>query len=234
MSSENTDKSAEITKEVKIHESILSKNELHAAQIKEHFTETKTLCLNIISSPGSGKTTLLEKTAAALKDKYSIGFLIGDIETERDADRIRKQGVQALQLTTGGACHLESSLIQRGIKLMEDENGKPFDILFIENVGNLVCPTSYDLGESIRVVLISTPEGDDKPAKYPMALRTSNVFIISKVDITEHFDFDIKKIKHEALSLNPYLEVIELSSKTGVGFDKWVELLEQSLKKVKG
>lgn len=214
------------TESVDINTSIFSRNEEIAHEIRHRLDHSKTLCINFISSPGAGKTTLMEQTALRLKDKYKLAFLIGDLETERDAERIRKQGVFAFQLTTGGACHLEAPLISKGIDIVEKQMGAP-DILFIENVGNLVCPSSYDLGEHIRVVMISTPEGDDKPAKYPVAFRSSNAFLITKTDIVEHFDFDIDKISMEAQSLNPYLDIMRISSKTGEGLDQWIEYIEK-------
>lgn len=217
---------------IQVNHSILSNNDTHAAENRSYFHENGILCINLISSPGSGKTTLMEKTASILKDKYNLAFLIGDLETERDADRIRNQGVPAFQLTTAGACHLEAPLVRKGYDILEKENGKP-DILFIENVGNLVCPTSYALGEEIRVVLVSSPEGDDKPAKYPTAFRTSHLFGITKVDVAEHFDFDIAKIRKEALSLNPYLDVMELSSKTGDGIDEWIQYITDKVEHLK-
>jgi hydrogenase nickel incorporation protein HypB len=220
--------------EVHVHQNILSHNDIHADENRKLFHENKTLCVNIISSPGSGKTTLLEKTAAILKDKYKLAFLIGDLETDRDAQRIRKQGVPAFQLTTAGACHLEAPLISVGLKILESQMKDHPQILFIENVGNLVCPSAYDLGEEIRVVLVSSPEGDDKPAKYPTVFRSSHIFLITKTDVSEHFDFSQEKIKQEALMLNPYLEVLELSSKTGAGLDKWIEFIENSYKKLAG
>lgn len=215
-------------KTVDVNQSLLKSNEEAAARNRRHFTEKGIFAVNLISSPGSGKTTLLEKTIEALKDEINIGVLEGDIETELDADRIRAKGVPAVQLTTGGACHLESSLIHKGFHSLEHQiNGKKLDILFIENVGNLVCPSFFDLGEHLRVVLISVPEGHDKPLKYPKAIRTSQVLVISKADLTPHFDFDMEKIKKDALSLNPSLKILETSAKTGEGLGEWIDLLKE-------
>ncbi|HDH01209.1 MAG TPA: hydrogenase accessory protein HypB, partial [Nitrospirae bacterium] len=164
----------------------------------------------------------------ALKDDISMAVLEGDIETEIDAERIRKKGVPAVQLTTGGACHLESSLIHKGFHKLEHQlNNKKLDLLFIENVGNLVCPSFFELGEHIRVVLVSVPEGPDKPLKYPKAFKTSQVFIITKSDLVPHFDFDVESVKKAALSLNPSLKVFVLSAKTGEGLDEWFEFLKK-------
>ncbi len=220
-------------RQVSVNQSLLSHNEAHAAENRSYFHNNGVLCVNLISSPGSGKTSLMEETARRLKEKYRLGFLIGDLETERDAERVRKQGVSAFQLTTAGACHLEAPLIMKGYDHLKKEIGGDPDILFIENVGNLVCPSSYDLGEEIRVVMVSTPEGDDKPAKYPTAFRSSHVFMVTKIDIAEYLDFDMDKVEKEAVTLNPYLETFRVSSKTGEGIDGWIEFIEQRFKRLK-
>ncbi len=217
---------------VKLEQSLLKSNNEYAERNKKLFNEKGITAINLISSPGSGKTTLLERTIEALKDKLSIGVLEGDIETERDAERIRAKGAKALQLTTGGACHLEAPLVNKGFLTLEKEfNGKEPDILFIENVGNLVCPASFYLGEHQRVVSVSVPEGPDKPAKYPKAFKTSDVFIITKIDLLPYFDFDVEKVKKEALSINPKLKVLAISSKTGEGLEDWYNYLEGLVKK---
>ena len=219
------------TKTVDINQSLLKKNEDAAINNRKHFDEKGILVINLISSPGSGKTTLLEKTIETLHPDISIGVLEGDIETELDADRIRARGAPAIQLTTGGACHLESELIHKGFHQLEKGlDGKKLDILFIENVGNLVCPAYFDLGEHVRIVLISVPEGPDKPLKYPKAIRTSHVLVISKSDLLPYFDFNVEKIKKDALSLNPHLKIIITSAMTGEGLDEWIELLKKELK----
>lgn len=219
------------TKTVDINQSLLKKNEDAAISNRKHFDEKGVLVMNLISSPGSGKTTLLEKTIEKLKPDISIGVLEGDIETELDAERIRAKGVPAVQLTTGGACHLESDLIHKGFHELENGlDGKKLDILFIENVGNLVCPAYFDLGEHFRTVLISVPEGPDKPLKYPKAIRTSHILIISKSDLLPYFDFEIEHLKKDALSLNPHLTIIVTSAVTGEGLDQWCELLKKEIK----
>ncbi len=216
------------SKTIDVNQSLLKSNEEAAAGNRKHFNEKGIYAVNLISSPGSGKTTLLEKTIESLKDHISIGVLEGDIETDLDAERIRAKGVPAVQLTTGGACHLESALIHKGFHKLEHQlNGKKLEILFIENVGNLVCPSFFDLGEHIRVVLISVPEGHDKPIKYPKAIKTSQVLIITKADLLEHFDFDIERIRKDALSLNPSIKILITSAKTGEGLDGWLELLRK-------
>ncbi|MBI5409152.1 MAG: hydrogenase nickel incorporation protein HypB [Nitrospirae bacterium] len=213
-------------KVIDVNQSLLKANDEAAYANRKHFNEEGILAVNLISSPGSGKTTLLEKTIDALKHEIGIGVLEGDIETELDAERIRKKGVPAVQLTTGGACHLDSMLVHKGFHLLKLQlKGKRLDVLFIENVGNLVCPSFFDLGEHLRVVLISVPEGHDKPLKYPKAIKTSQALIISKSDLVPHFDFDMEKIKKDALSLNPRLKIIETSAKTGEGLNEWINFL---------
>ena len=220
---------------VEVKQSLLRENERVAEINRQHFDEKGILAINLISSPGSGKTTLLEKTIEALKDEFKIGVLEGDIETERDAERVRAKGAAAVQLTTGGACHLEAPLVHKGFHALEKQmGGEAPDILFIENVGNLVCPSSFYLGEHVRVVLVSVPEGPDKPAKYPKAFKTSNVFIITKADLLPYFDFDVEKVKKEALSLNPNLRIFVVSSKTGEGLNEWFDYLKELVGKKKG
>jgi len=216
---------------IEIKKSLLSENDRVAQSNRKHFDEHGILAVNLISSPGSGKTTLLERTIEALKGEFKIGVLEGDIETERDAERVRNKGAFAVQLTTGGACHLEAPLVHKGFHALEKQmNGYP-DILFIENVGNLVCPSSFYLGEHIRVVLISVPEGSDKPAKYPKAFITSDVFVITKVDLLPYFDFDLEVVKREALSLNPKLKIFALSAKSSEGMENWLNFLREEISK---
>lgn len=220
------------TRVVDVNQSLLKSNAEAAAGNKKHFEEKGILAINLISSPGSGKTALLEKTIEGLGDKISIGVLEGDIETDLDAERIRAKGVPVVQLTTGGGCHLESALVHKGFHLLEHQlDGKKLDILFIENVGNLVCPSFFDLGEHMRVVLVSVPEGHDKPVKYPKAVKTSQVLIISKSDLVPYFDFDMERIKKDARALNPALEIFVMSSKTGEGMEEWKSFLQQEARK---
>jgi len=212
---------------IKVHQSLLAANDAIAAENRDHFDAMGIMAINMISSPGSGKTTLLEKTIERLKGTIRIGVIEGDIETDRDAQRIRAKGVPVVQLTTGGACHLDAAQIHKGLHLLEKEpGGDKLDLLFIENVGNLVCPATFDLGEHQRVVLVSVPEGPDKPAKYPKAFISSQLFIITKTDLLPYFDFPVAEAKAEALHLNPKLTVMDLSATTGVGFDDWIEYLQ--------
>ncbi|MFH1214933.1 MAG: hydrogenase nickel incorporation protein HypB [Pseudomonadota bacterium] len=213
-------------KRVEVNQSLLAANDALAEKNRKHIEAMGAVAINMISSPGSGKTTLLEKTIEKLKGELRIGVIEGDIETERDADRIRAKGVPVVQLTTGGACHLDAALTHKGLHALEDQlEEKKLDLLFIENVGNLVCPATFDLGEHQRVVLISVPEGPDKPAKYPRAFISSQIFVISKTDLLPYFDFSPEEAGKEALQLNPALRVMSLSATTGEGLDQWIDYL---------
>ncbi len=213
---------------VDVYESLFAANRALAQENRKHFDSRGLVVINMISSPGSGKTTLLEKTIEALNDEIRIGVIEGDIETDRDAERIRAKGVPAVQLTTGGACHLDAAQVHRGFHLLEQEvGGKDIRLLFIENVGNLVCPAAFDLGEHQRMVALSVPEGSDKPAKYPKAFSTSQLFLISKTDLLPYFDFSLDEARREALQINPDLETIECSAVSGAGFDQWLDWLRR-------
>ncbi|HYA49462.1 MAG TPA: hydrogenase nickel incorporation protein HypB, partial [Burkholderiales bacterium] len=186
-------------KDVIVLKDLLGTNTRIAAEIRRELRSRGILCVNLLSSPGSGKTALLEGLADRLKARFRMAVIEGDIETERDAERIRARGVAAWQITTGGACHLEAKMVGRVLA------GVPTDVdfLFIENVGNLVCPAGYDLGEGLRCVLLSSPEGDDKPQKYPQAFATADVLILTKSDLIPMLPFDPQKAAAEALALNP-------------------------------
>ncbi len=216
------------TKTVDVHASLFAANDALAKANREHFNEVGAVALNLISSPGSGKTTLLEQTIDALKGEIKIGVIEGDIETERDALRIRAKGVPVIQLTTGGACHLDAAMIHKGFhRLQKEPGGEDIDLLFIENVGNLVCPATFDLGEHERVVLVSVPEGPDKPAKYPKAFTSSHTFLVTKTDLLPYFDFPVQEAVGDALRLNPKLRTMCLASKTGDGMETWLNYLRE-------
>lgn len=216
-------------KEVLVLEDILGSNKKIASSIRKKLEDNGILAVNLLSSPGSGKTTLLEKIGLRLKDRYKVGVIEGDIETERDAERIRKIGLPAWQITTHGACHLEAKMLAR----IFDQIPADLDFLFIENVGNLVCPASFDLGESLRFVLLSVPEGDDKPRKYPEAFITSQVFIITKADLLPYLPFDADRATAEALEINPKLEVFRTSALTGEGIEPLCQYLEKKLQELR-
>lgn len=216
---------------VEVNKSLLEANNRQGDANRAHIERMGAVAINLISSPGSGKTTLLEHTIDALGTEVRIGVIEGDIETERDADRIRAKGVAAVQLTTGGACHLDAPMVHKGLHALEDqaetnENNKKYDLIFIENVGNLVCPATFYLGEHKRVVLVSVPEGSDKPAKYPTTFRGADLFIISKTDLLNFFDFSLDEAKKEALAIQPDLEIMPLSATTGVDFGDWIDWLK--------
>ncbi len=213
---------------VDINRSLFAANDAMARSNREHFDAENLVVVNLISSPGSGKTTLLEHTIDRIGKEIKIGVIEGDIETDRDAERIRAKGVPAVQLTTGGACHLDASMIHRGFhQLQKEAGGDNIDLLVIENVGNLVCPATFDLGEHQRVVLVSVPEGPDKPAKYPKAFTSSQLFLITKTDLLPYFDFEVAEATREALNLNPALEVMDFSSTTEEGLDVWLDYLRE-------
>ncbi len=217
-------------KVVRVESKVAGKNQELAEKNRAYFREKGILAVNMISAPGSGKTTLLERTLEALVPRYRVCVLEGDIETAIDAERVKGKGAVAVQLTTGGACHLDALLVHRGIHALEEElGGEVPHVVFIENVGNLVCPASFDLGETLRVVLVSVPEGDDKPLKYPKAFATSQAFVVTKVDLLPHFDFSLERVKQNALAINPKLEVFFVSSRTGEGIDEWVAFIESKM-----
>jgi hydrogenase nickel incorporation protein HypB len=208
--------------EVEVKKRILAANEAAADSLRRRFREMGTLVVNLISSPGSGKTTLLEATVDRLRARLGMAAIVGDIATERDADRLRRLGIPACQILTGGGCHLDARQVQRAL----DENrlGTP-ELLFIENVGNLVCPTSYDLGEDFKVVLLSVTEGEDKPFKYPAIFSCATVAVITKSDLMPHVDFDLEAVRMQIQALNPAGTILLTSSKTGDGLDSWQDLL---------
>ena len=208
-------------KEILIREALLGSNDKVAADVRRMLRQRKILGVNLMSSPGAGKTTLLERVAERLAGTHRLAVIEGDIETERDAERIRAKGVPAWQITTGGACHLEARMVARVLP----EVDPAVEFLFIENVGNLVCPAAYDLGEKLRMVLLSTPEGDDKPKKYPKAFLTAHVLVLTKADLLPHVPFDLERAAAEARELNPKLRVFAVSALTGAGLDELCEFL---------
>jgi hydrogenase nickel incorporation protein HypB len=216
-------------KKIEIQKKVLSKNDKLAAEIRDKLAISKTVALNLVSSPGSGKTSLLEKTLRELKDRLNMVLIAGDVQTENDSIRLAKAGGRVVRpIVTGGACHLDARMVT---KALEDVDLEGVDLLFIENVGNLVCPSSYDLGEDMKVVLISTTEGDDKPLKYPAMFRRSSVMVINKIDLMGLSDFDIAKVKENALKINGTLKIFEVSCRSGEGLDRWFEWLTGIIKR---
>jgi len=203
---------------------ILEANDRIADQNRTIFDEKGLLVINLMSSPGAGKTTLLEKTIDALKDTLRIGVIEGDIQSTHDAERIARKGVPAVQINTGGACHLDGNMIRDTFPEMDLGN---LDLLVVENVGNLVCPAEFRLGEDFKVMILSVTEGDDKPSKYPLMFRESAVLLINKIDLLPYVDCSLARIREEALKINPHLTVFDVSCKTGEGLDLWAAWLKK-------
>ncbi len=214
------DHSHESSRKIEIQEDVLGKNNLIAERNRGYFEAKGILTLNLVSSPGSGKTSLLERSIKELKGKLNLSIIEGDQQTMNDANRIQEAGAPVVQVNTGQGCHLDAGMVNAAMKQLE----LPQDaVLMIENVGNLVCPALFDLGESKRVVIMSVTEGEDKPLKYPYMFQSSDLCIINKTDLLPHLDFDIGKAKDYAKQVNPGLEIIELSVRTGEGMDQWYD-----------
>ena len=207
---------------VTIVQNILAANDAIAQEIQRLLVARGIHTINMMSSPGAGKTTLLEKTIERLYGQLNIGVIEGDIETSADAERIEKAGAETVQINTRGACHLEAHMVRDALAQMDLAQ---VNLLFIENIGNLVCPSDWHLGEDLRVVIVSTTEGDDKPAKYPHMFATSEVMIVNKLDLLPYVDYDVEKVKRHALAINPRLRIFELSCRTGAGLDAWCDWL---------
>ena len=204
---------------VEVERRVLSENDRLAADIRAALHARGLMSMNLVSSPGSGKTSLLERTLAALGDEIRIGLIAGDVQTENDADRLTRSGGHDVQaIVTGGACHLDASMITRVMLRM---NLNAVDLFVIENVGNLVCPAGFDLGEDMKVVVISTTEGEDKPLKYPAMFRRASVMVINKIDLLPFTDFSVERVRENALRINPDLRIFELSCRTGEGLETW-------------
>ncbi|EAI4413939.1 hydrogenase nickel incorporation protein HypB [Campylobacter fetus] len=208
-------------KTVEVIEKILKENDHEAEHNRSHLDEHGILCINLMSSPGAGKTTLLEATIK--NGDFKIGVVEGDLETNQDANRILKAGAKAHQITTGQTCHLDAFMVHEGLHHLPLSE---LDLVFIENVGNLVCPASYDVGAHINTVLLSVPEGGDKVTKYPVMFRAADVLIITKIGLLEHFDFDIGEVKKDARKLNPKVDIIEVDSRTGAGIEQWINYIK--------
>jgi hydrogenase nickel incorporation protein HypB len=218
-------------KEVNVGRRLLSENDQVAAVLRRRFQEQRTLVVNLISSPGSGKTTLLEATVSALASSYRLGGIEGDIATERDADRLRRLGIPARQIITGGACHLDARLVSGEL----DKGGlDDLDILFIENVGNLVCPSSYDLGEDFKVVLLSVAEGADKPFKYPGIFSRAAATVITKIDLAPYLEFNLDEVRTQVGTLSPEAVFLVTSAKSGEGIQSWCRFLIDRLEAKRG
>lgn len=211
---------------VRIEQDILAENNRYAAANRGYLAQHGILALNLVSSPGSGKTTLLTETINRLKDEIAIAVIEGDQQTARDADRIRATGVSALQINTGKGCHLDAHRVGHAFEQLQPQPGS---VLFIENVGNLVCPSAFDLGEAHKVVILSVTEGEDKPVKYPDMFHAADLMILNKTDLLPHLDFDSELCIQYAKQVNPRIKVLPLSAKTGAGMEPWLRWLKAEL-----
>jgi hydrogenase nickel incorporation protein HypB len=209
--------------QIQVEKKVLNENQVIAEQLRMGFREHGIVCLNIISSPGSGKTTLLERTLETLPKHTRVVLLTGDIQTENDAKRLARLGYPVKQITTGGTCHLDASMVQ---KHLADWPLDSFDLLLIENVGNLVCPSSYDLGEKAKIVLLSVTEGDDKPLKYPSIFARSELMVLTKTDLLPYVPFDASIAKQNARTVHPGIEIVEVSCLNGDGLGEWLRWLD--------
>jgi hydrogenase nickel incorporation protein HypB len=212
---------------LRIETDILQENNLLAARNRGWFEAKGILALNLVSSPGSGKTTILERTITAVKGEITVSVVEGDQQTMNDADRIAATGAEVLQVNTGQGCHLDARMIRRACDELTPADGS---VLMIENVGNLVCPALFDLGEAAKVVIISVTEGDDKPLKYPSMFAAADLCLVNKIDLLPHVDFDVEKCEQAARSVNPRLEFLRMSATTGEGLDRWLAWLKEQLK----
>jgi hydrogenase nickel incorporation protein HypB len=210
-----------------LEKKVLSENDRIAANLRERFRDHGILCLNLISSPGSGKTSLLERTLDALPRSECAAVLTGDIQTENDANRLRRFGFPVKQITTGGTCHLDARMIERHLA---DWKLEDIDLLFIENVGNLVCPSSYDVGEAAKIVMLSVTEGEDKPLKYPSIFFKSELLVLNKVDLLPYVPFNIAAAEENARRINPGIEIVRVSCTTGDGLAEWMTWLDRKRK----
>lgn len=207
---------------ITVVKNILEANERIAEENRKLFKEKGVTVINLMSSPGAGKTTLLERTIDTIGERVRIGVIEGDIESTQDAERISKKGVQAVQINTGGACHLDGNMVRDALPAFDLSK---LDLLMVENVGNLVCPAEFNTGEDHKVMILSVAEGDDKPAKYPLMFHESSVLLINKVDLLPYVDCSVEKIKEVSLGINPRLEIFEISCRTGAGIDGWTKWL---------
>jgi hydrogenase nickel incorporation protein HypB len=211
------------THTVPVHQAILGKNDQQAQRNRLAFRDRGILVLNILSAPGSGKTAFLERTLTELGKGLRAGVIAGDLATENDAQRLRRSGAPVVQITTGNVCHLEAEMVNRAMSQLDWDS---LELLFIENVGNLVCPASYDLGEELRVVLLSVTEGEDKPLKYPKAFKTAHVVVVNKIDIAAAVDFDRTATLANIRGIAPQTKIFEVSARTGEGMEHWYDYLQ--------
>ena len=211
---------------LEIKQSVFENNDREADKLREELKKRKTFLLNLMSSPGSGKTTTLKRTIAALKDNYRIGVMEADIDSDVDAATIEKTGAKVIQLHTGGMCHLDAGMTRQGIEGLGDED---IDLAILENIGNLVCPAEFDTGAVKNAMILSVPEGDDKPLKYPLMFSVCDCLLINKIDVLPYFDFDLEACRERALARNPKIKIIPISARTGEGIDEWAAWLREQI-----
>lgn len=215
--------------QIDLEQPILAKNDKLAAENRALFTQKHVFVLNILASPGSGKTSTILATIEALRDEFNIAVIEGDIASSVDSEKIKAQGIAAVQINTGGACHLESNMIKRAVDVLDLNE---LDLILLENVGNLVCPTDFDLGENAKVMILSVPEGDDKPLKYPGVFQVSQAVILNKVDTMPVFNFNRDEFDHAVKQLNPQAPIFPISATTGEGVEVWAEYLARQVRAV--
>ena len=217
--------------EIEVMANLLLSNDNQAEVNRKHFQKNNILAINIMGSRGAGKTTLLERTVSNITEKYGVGVIEGDIFTSKDADRIAEYQVPVVQINTGGGCHLDSKMVERVLPEFEWDK---MDLMIIENVGNLVCPADFDLGEEFKVVVLSVVEGDDKPSKYPVIFRNSKVAVINKMDLLPLVEANLETMKGDIIKINPEIQIFEISCRTGDGLKEWTDWLGQQVEQVKG
>ncbi|EKO1912690.1 hydrogenase nickel incorporation protein HypB [Clostridium botulinum] len=218
-------------KVLEIKQSVFENNDRQAELLREELKKEGVFLLNLMSSPGSGKTTTLLRTIKALKNEMNIGILEADIDSEVDAHKVSQSGAKVIQLHTGGMCHLDADMTKQGLKGLGTEN---VDLAILENVGNLVCPAEFDTGASKNAMILSIPEGDDKPLKYPLMFSIVDVLLINKIDAKDYFEFDLEAVKERVKKLNPNIKVIPISAKTGEGIEEWIDWIRREVKNWKG
>lgn len=211
-------------------ERVIEDNDKVAALVRKKLSDKGVFLVNLMASPGAGKTTTLVRTIQALKDRYRIGVMEADVDSDVDAKAVSDAGAKAIQLHTGGSCHMDADMTERGLEGLGLDD---LDLVILENVGNLVCPAEFDVGANKRVVILSVPEGDDKPLKYPLMFTVGDVLLINKYDTREIFDFDLDRLKKNVRDLNPEMEVLPLSAKTGDGFDAWIAWLTAAIEEAR-
>jgi hydrogenase nickel incorporation protein HypB len=214
-----------MTRIIEVRQQVLKQNDVIARALRQRFLDAGVFVVSLVSSPGAGKTTFLEKTLTRLRDSCRVAALVGDLATENDAARLARSGAPVRQITTGTVCHLEAAMVADALG---DWRLDDLDFLFLENVGNLVCPASYDLGEAMRLVLLSVTEGEDKPLKYPTIFNTADVAVVTKIDLAEVAEFDRDAVRRNIQSVRPGMAVLEVSAKTGAGLESWLEFLRSS------